>query len=1082
VAKELFPFRLREIVLALLILGRTSAGTVARGIELPVSEGRHVRFTHLSTAHGLSQSRVDHIVQDNQGFLWFGTYNGLNRYDGYRFKVYKHEANNPNSLSGVFITALLNDRNGMLWIGVDQFLDRFNPVTETFTHYQSDPNEPNSLAGHVEHICQDRDGMLWVATRNGLDRLDPSTGRFTHYRNDPKNPATLGSNDVRFVLEDRAGTLWVATATDVDAFDRRTGKVIRYPHFQDTPLDRIHEDRSGVLWLSSTRAGGLAKLDRQTGKLIHYTFANVDTPASTLRGVPALHEDQDGTLWLGTNGYGLLKFDRDHRRLVQYRNDPGDPDSLNHNDAISLAEDREGGIWVGTAGGGVNRFARRPLPFATYRKEPGNPNSLDRNYTQSVFEDSQGTLWIGTAQLNRLDRKTGRYIFYRHNPADPGSISNGTVHGAVEDRSGILWFGTWGGGLNRFDRRTGRFKPYRHNPADPNSLSHDYVYSLCLNRSGTLWAGTEDGLSRVDLPTAHITVYRNLQGPPSSRIYHVLAEDPQGALWLGTYEWGLQRFDPGTGKFLSYRHDPKTPGNLSNNRVNALCVDRSGTLWVGTQNGLNRLDPKTGIFSAFYERDGLPNNAVQGILEDSGGNLWLSTGNGLSNFDPRTKTFKNYYAGDGLAGDEFNNSGVYYKSPSGEMFFGGMNGITAFYPDKVMDNPYVPPIVLTDFRLFNDRVPIGGRSPLRKAISHTDSLTLSHQQNIFSLEFSALSYVSPARNRYRYKLQGLETEWNETGSDRRFVTYTTLAPGDYVFRTQGSNNRGVWNEKGTVLHIHIAPALWDTWWFRTLTMVAIVLLLCYTYYSHLQSVERQFNLRLEERVAERTRIARELHDTLLQSFQALMLRFQKSRNLLPGRPLEAMQALDGALDRAAQAIAESRDAIQALRSSPVMDNDLAQAVTALGGELAAQYITDHAGQEPVAFRLVVEGMPQDLHPILRDEVYGITREALCNAFLHAQASRIEVEMRYGARQFRLRVRDNGKGINPKLLEERGLAGHWGLPGMRERAKLIGARLDIWSELNAGTEIELSITGSIAYATSPARRRSRLFAKRTQPDS
>jgi len=822
-------------------------------IRLPIVEGKDIRFTHLSTEQGLSQSRVDHLMQDAQGFLWIGTYNGLNRYDGYRFKVYKPEANNPNRIGGVFITALFQDRSGTLWIGVDQGLDRFDPVSGRFTHFHPNPGDPESLAGHLEHMTQDRDGILWLATRNGLDRLDPGSGRFTHYRNDPNDPNSLSSSDVRFVYEDRQGTLWVATAAGPDAFDRRTGKVIRhYPDPQQPPLDRILEDRSGTLWMSATRRGGLMSLDRKTGSFTWYKFFDEGPGGPGMRGCSAIHEDKYGMLWLATKPDGLVKFDRLHRKFTRYRNDPANPASMDNNDALSLAEDREGGIWVGTDGGGVNRFSSKPSPFTVYRKESGNPNSLDQSYILAVFEDSQGALWFGTSQLSRLDRASGKYTFYRHDPGDAGSISNGAVNAFAEDRSGTLWFGTWGGGLNRFDRRTGRFKAYRHDPADAASLSHDYIRSLLLDHNGNLWAGTEDGLNRLDASTGRFTAFR-FPGPLDSRIYWILAEDTDGSIWMATYEQGLQRLDVRTGKIVSYRHDPKVRGSLSNNRVNALCVDHTGALWTGTQNGLDRFDRNTGGFTIFTERDGLPNNAVEGILEDEAGNLWLSTGNGLSRFDPRGRTFTNYYSDDGLAGDEFSNSAVYYKSPRGEMFFGGVNGVTAFFPERVTDNLYVPPVVLTEFRLFGEPVPIGGDSPLRKSISFTDSLSLSHRQNIFSLEFSSLSYASPLRNRYRYRLTGLDKDWNDADSNHRFATYTTLPPGDYILRVLGSSNRSVWNEQGVALQIRILPAWWNTWWARAAVLGLVAGLIVAGYQWRTRSVHarnRELALRVVQRTAE----------------------------------------------------------------------------------------------------------------------------------------------------------------------------------------------------------------------------------------
>jgi ligand-binding sensor domain-containing protein/signal transduction histidine kinase len=1029
-------------------------------IRLPLVEGKDIRFTHLSTEQGLSENRVDHMLQDRQGFIWIGTLNGLNRYDGYRFKTYKPVPDNPNSLGGLRVFAVFEDRSGILWIGVDQELDRFDPVTETFTRFRADPDNPDGPSGYLEHMTQDRDGMLWLATRNGLDRLDPASGRFTHYRNDPHDPHSLTSNDVRFVLEDRQGTLWIAAGAGLDAFDRRTGRVLRhYPSSQQPPLDRILEDRSGLLWLSATRGGGLASLDRETGVFTRYTWFEGWPGTPGLRGCAAIHEDQHGMLWLATKPDGLVRFDRARRLFTRYRNNPADPTSLNNDDALSLLEDREGGVWVGTNGGGVNRFPSAPSPFTVYRKEPGNPNSLDEKNVVSVFEDSRGILWIGTiSQLNRLDRKTGRYTLYRHDPANSESITSGVVRATVEDRAGFLWFGTWGGGLNRFDRRTGRFKAYRHDPADAASLSHDYILSLLIDHEGSLWAGTDDGLNRLDARTGRFTHFRSKSGSIESRWYPVLAEGADGSIWMGTYTRGLQRLDVRTGEIAAYKYDPKVRSSLSNNQVHALCVDHAGTLWVGTQNGLDRFDRTTGKFTTFGERDGLPNNAVEGILEDSAGNLWLSTSIGLSRFDPRARTFRNYFSEDGLADNEFNDFSVYYKSPSGEMFFGGVNGVTAFYPERVVDRPFVPPVVLTDFRLFNDPVPVGGRSPLKKSISYSDSLTLSHAQNIFTLEFSALSFASPTRIRYRYRLEELETHWNEASPTRRIVTYTTLPAGEYRFRVQSKDNRGGWSEPGLTLAIRVLPAWWNAWQFKTMVGASFALFLWLGHELRVRQLARQFNMRLEERVGERTRIARDLHDTLLQSFHAILLHLQIVSNELPGG--KTKERLDSVIDQAAQAIVEGRDAVQGLRRSTVEASELGLPIKTLGEELAA---SDSRGP---ACTVRVEGTPRNLHPVIRDEVYRIGGEAMRNAFRHAQARRVEVEIRYDDRQFRLRVRDDGKGIDPAILSGQGSEGHYGLRGMRERATLTGGELAVWSEVDAGTAVELRVPARIAYARAP----------------
>ncbi len=464
----------------------------------------------------------------------------------------------------------------------------------------------------------------------------------------------------------------------------------------------------------------------------------------------------------------------------------------------------------------------------------------------------------------------------------------------------------------------------------------------------------------------------------------------------------MRRFDPGAGQFILYRHTVDRPGSLSSDRVNSICIDSAGTVWAGTQNGLDRFDRATRAFSTFDEHDGLPNSTVIGILGDKRGNLWLGTNNGLSRFTPSAGTFRNYYASDGLPGNEFNGYGTAFKSSSGEMFFCSYSGLLTFFPDEVVDSTYIPPVVVTDFRLFGNPVPVGPHSPLKQPISYTGSITLSHTQNIFSFEFSALSYAGPERNRYRYRLEGLEKQWNETDSTRRFASYTTLPPGDYVFRVQGSNNQGIWNEKGASVRIRILPPWWSTWWFITVAASLILLSLGSAYYFQLQSIQREFNVRLEERVNERTRIARELHDTLLQSFQGLMLRFQVVDNLLP--PGKAKETLGRALERADQAIVEGRDSIQDLRPLTELASDLAQAVTALGHEVAPE----ESDADSPAFRVMVEGPPRNLHPILRDEIYRIAREALRNAYRHAQASRIEAEITYSDRLFRLRIRDDGR--------------------------------------------------------------------------
>ena len=1018
-------------------------------VKIPITDGNDIKFIRLTTAEGLSQTKVSQIVQDNQGFMWFGTQYGLDRYDGYNFKIFVHDPKDANSLSGSLISELFKDRDGALWIACRQFLDRLDPATEKFTRF---------AVPFVRRISQDSAGTLWLATGNGLYSLDPTSGGIRKYFHDAKDPASLESSDIKSSAEDRTGQFWVATSEGLDQFDRRAGRVtLHIPLHESLREFSFYEDHLGVFWVIYASGNGLAVFDRKTNTLTPYSFYEQEPPGTGLSGVQAMLEDRNGNLWLATEGAGLLKFDREHLRFIRYRNHLSDSDSLAEDRLSTLFEDKEGSIWIGLGALGVSRFATKTPAFEKFPRNLGDPNSKGESLVGGIYEDHQGMLWIGARQvLSRLDRKRGEYKLYRL--VAPGFASD--VIGITEDRSGVLWVGTFGHGLIRFDRATGRFKSYRNNPSDPYSVSNDVVTRLLIDRNGTLWAGTWDGLNRFNASTGRFTRYK-LNGRVDD-LYSELTEDAQGILWLGTDAGGLWRFDPATGQSKDYERDDSRPGTLSDNRVNSVHFDRSGTMWVGTQNGLDRFDAKTGTFTVFAQRDGLAGNAVSCILEDERDDLWISTNNGISRFNPRSETFTNYSTADGLPGPDLGGFNACFKSVAGEIFFGGFSGMTAFFPDKVVDSTYVPPMVLTDFRLSGIPVSLHDGSPLKNPINYADAVTLSHWQNIFSIEFSALSYSNPATNRYRYKLEGLDQQWNEVASDQRIARYTTLPAGKYMFHVQGATSTGRWTDPGARLRIQILPAWWNTRWFTASYAVVILLLVWQAFRYRLQQISKQFNIRLKERVNERTRIARELHDTLLQSLHGLMFQFQAARNMLPRRPEEAIEALDGAISATEQAIAESRDAIHDLRAESVARSDLAELLTATGQELAA---SQHANQDSPIFQLIVEGERQALSPVLHDEIYRIAREILRNAFGHAHAHRIEAEIRYDDHVFRLRIRDDGTGIDPKVLEKGGSSGHWGLRGVRERAQRIGAQLDFWSEAGAGTEVQLSLPADVAYERS-----------------
>jgi PAS domain S-box-containing protein len=816
-----------------------------------------LRFTHLTTNDGLSQGYVTAILQDRLGFMWFATRDGLNRYDGNSFAVYKNSPNDPGSLSSNFIQDLIEDDHGDLWIATNTGLNKFDPTTERATRYLHDPSNPNSIGGaYVTSIARDGRGYLWFGTQaNGLDKFDPSTGTFFHYRNDSDG---LFVGAITQVIQGSQGDIWFVGDRGLFRLNPQTGQITRpFATRNGLSADSVYEDDTGDLWmLTHSPIVGLVKYDRHSERLTKYPLAagNVGVLASTMNGGSLngklLADGQNG-FWVPSS-QGLYYFDRRAERFTyRSQHDESNRDSLDSDAVMSVYQDRSGVLWVGTENTGLNILNFRQEQFIHYRHRPSDPNSLSPGRVKAIYEDRNGVLWVGLypRALNRLDRKTGQIIHYVPKPGDGNSLGEGTnIDSLYKDAAGYLWVGGGGSGLDRFDERTGRSKHYRHNPDDPNSLISDNVYTIYGDRNSRMWVGGQYGLSRFDPARDRFTNYRPVPDNPVSLLNWVwtIYQDRSGTLWLGTFGGALIRFDDKTKAFLIYAPDPRDPHKLNGGGITTIHEDRTGTLWLGGFGGLYRYNRESGTFTRYTESQGLPSSTIRCIQEDGVGRLWLSTQKGVSRFDPRMGTFRNYDVSDGLQSNEFSDG--CYQGPDGEIFFGGSNGFNAFFPENVRDNPYVPPVVITSFKTFNKTVPIGAKSVLKKAIPYLDSLTLSYRDYVFSFEFAALSYANSQKNRYRYKLEPLEPGWNEVGREQRLATYTNLEPGKYAFRVQGSNSDGVWNEQGVSLVIVVTPPWWKTRWFRALGLAALLASLWAAYQirvRQLQEQERKFREAVE---------------------------------------------------------------------------------------------------------------------------------------------------------------------------------------------------------------------------------------------
>ena len=825
------------------------------------------KFTHLSLEDGLSQTTVNSILQDSRGFMWFGTQDGLNRYDGYNFVVYRNDADDPNSLSDNRVRDIVEDPLGFIWIGTEAGgLNKYDPGTNTFIRYRHNADNPNSLKNNtVLSIWQDGAGLLWLYMNEGwLTQFDTKSETFTHYQFSlPEISNFASGQNTKAVYQDGTGIIWLSNDEEgLVSFNQETG---RFTYFLHNPGDvtsigagdvlDIYEDKAGNLWVS-TEEGGLNLLDRENGQFTHFQYDPDDPYSISDNASRQVYQDRMGTYWV-TTAKGLNLFDPKTGQFIRYQEDPTDPYALSDDNINVIYEDRGGILWIGTNGGGINKLDPGRIQFAHYRNLPDNPHSLSTSYIYSICEDQDGILWVGgdDGVLNRFDRVNNRVTRYEPDAEDPNALNTSwSVSTIYEDRSGTFWVGTYGGGLHTLDRKTGQFQRYLHNPDDLRSIASDIILAIYEDSTGTLWVGTDGGgLNRFDRQTRTFHLYLSDPNDPNHfrpGMVRGIYEDRFGFLWLTSWVDGLTRFDPRTEQFVNYRHDSENPQSLSRGEVYVAHEDRNGTLWVGTSSGLDKFDRETETFSHYTERDGLPNSVIYAIMEDASGYLWISTNRGVSKFDPRTETFHNYNVFDGLQSNEFNQN-AFFQSSSGEMFFGGINGLNAFYPEQIANNPYRPPVVLTDFQIFNQSVAIGKDSILKQAIWDTQQITLNHDQNVFSLAFAALSYAAPEANQYRYKLEGFDDTWNEVDAKRRFATYTSLSPDNYIFRVQGANEDGVWNEEEVSLEIIITPPWWGTWWFRASVLAALFALILIGYSWRVRSIHQR-NIELELLVTDRT--------------------------------------------------------------------------------------------------------------------------------------------------------------------------------------------------------------------------------------
>lgn len=833
-----------------------------------LSLAQEIKFEHLTIEDGLSYNQTLHVLQDRQGFIWVATRFGLNKFDGNEFTIYTHEKGNSIGLNANVVWSLYEDLDGKLWVSTwGGGVDRFDPRFETFTHFRHDEKVADSLSSDlVWSVYQDSRGTIWIATDKGLNKFDPATNRFKHYQHDPAHPKSLSHNSISFIQEDANGVLWLSTyGGGLNKFDPTLETFTHYRHDERNPASlsndfvwTVYIDSAGLIWAGTEE--GLNRFDPATETFTSYQYDENNSTSLSHNVVSTIYQDSWGILWVGTLGGGLNRFNPENNSFTRYQHQEREPASLADNTVWDILEDKTGTLWIATQNG-LDKFDPLGVRFPLFQNNPNNSNSLNNNHVTALFAANDGNIWIGTngGGLNQLNRAQNLFTHYQRHPNDPNSLSHNDVTSIQPGRDGGLWIGTRNG-LNKFDPVTKRFTRYTHDPDNPNSLPHNNINALAIDKNGVLWMASFGG-GLIQFNPAEQVFRRfvhqadNANSLPTNWLTTLIIT-ADGLVWVGG-GGGLSQCDPRIPSFTNYTI---TENNLSNENITTIYQDSQGIIWIGTEDGLNKYNSATSTFTVYRAKDGLAGNLVAGLVEDNQRNLWVSTNKGLSQFDPQTEVFRNYDARDGLQSNQFWVRAV-AKSKSGELFFGGVQGFNAFFPNSLSYNPFIPSVVLTDFQLFNQSVGLGGESPLTMHINFADEIVLSHDQSVFTFKFAALNYRSPRKNQYAYMLEGFDKGWTYVDSTRRSATYTNLAPGTYTFRVKASNNDGVWNETGTAIRLIITPAWWQTWWFYTLGVAVVLSIFGVLYHAKARQLQAEKNLaatlqesneRLERKVQERT--------------------------------------------------------------------------------------------------------------------------------------------------------------------------------------------------------------------------------------
>jgi ligand-binding sensor domain-containing protein len=982
-----------------------------------------MKFDQIGLEQGLSQSTVYAIVQDAQGFMWFGTQDGLNKYDGYSITVFRHNPADSTTISDNTIFSLLCDRKGDLWIGTMRGgIDRYVPSENRFYHYRHKDNVASTVSENdITSLFEDTYGRIWAGTQNsGLNMYDRTNNKFVHFNFGQKDNSGSESEHIGSICQDKSSNLWVATNRGL--LRMRMDSLWVFARYIFNPSDpasisnsnirSLYLDKEGNIW-AGTWGGSVNCYDSKNNKFLRYKLPG----SSSGDFIISMIEDLLGLMWITPFDGGLVTLDRKTGIFTRHFDYT----------VMTLCQDKSGIIWAGTLTNGIKTYDFRKNMFRQYHD---NNAGLNSNLVQAILEDSDGELWIGNygSGLQHFNHQRTQFRRYLIDPLDSYGLSSNKILSLCQTSDGNIWVGTEDGVINRFDKKLGKFFHYP-------SRRHWPILVLYQTRYGCLWAGNRAGLYRFYLKNNTLTI------PQDKNKFHfldgktitALHECQDNSLWVGTLRSGVYHFSSGYDLIRGFLPGTKPGKSVNNNSIISIYEDVKGKIWMGTYGGgLNKYDPVTDSFSYFTsEVYGLSNDVVYGILPDKRGDLWLSTNKGISRFDPKSKTFHNFDISDGLQSNEFN-QGAYFTNSKGELFFGGIKGFNSFFPDKIRENDHIPPVYLTDFRVFDKSL------TLPAGISFTKKIQLSYFQNFFSFEFVALNYTSPEKNQYSYMLEGFDKVWHKVAASHRYAGYTNLDPGKYILRIKGSNNDGIWNEQGATVIIIITPPFWMTWWFAVLIALILIGIL---YLMH--------KYRLNKLLAvERTRlsISQDLHDDVSASITGIVYFVHALISSLNEKITPDVQKLLSLINENAVNVQESMsDIIWSINPG----NDKWNVIL----PKFRRYASDLCESKKIKYSIDIpqEIITQSTEMEMRYDLWLIFKELVTNSVKHSYCSQLVISISELNNYLYLNVTDDGIGFDPSITTERN-----GIKNIYTRIKSINGKIDLVTAPGKGTRWSISI--------------------------